>query len=616
MGGIAGIVNLDGTRPGWRQGMDMASAVGWRGRDDQGFFLEGPALLVQCRNAVLSEGTRQPIVSERYVLAFDGGHYGHLDLARRLPPQDMPLESLGDAEVLLKAWETWGPECLQHIDGAYAFALWDRKERALWLVRAPVGFRTLYYSVSGKKVAVASTPAGLVALPWVSREVSPGSLCEYLAFRYVHAPRTLLKDVQALPAGTILHISEEGSRIRSFGQAPFCPRDTPVPSREDALPELEHHLREAVFRRCPSGQPSTLLLSGGLDSTVLAHLAASSGRPTHTWHLVFPGSGVDEAAFAGRVANLLGTHHRDRYVEDDDFISALPAAVEAMGVPIPDPAAVTQLLLFQSLRTDSRVALCGVGGDEVFAGGRTVDAAVAWTGWRGSVRERLARVAARSGVPPWLQQPLGPGIRVGGTEVLDARARARLLVPAIDPDPDLRARVLEPLHEGSETDPVNEVLRIYQRGWLAEDTVACLDRMALAAGVEARFPLLDRGVVTFANQQPGSWKLGRRLGSTRPKLPLRELVPDRVPRRFLDRPKVSFPSPLHQWLRGPGACFLTRMLDRMLSSRWGLWRPDPVRELVRAHQMRRGDHGGALWVLIFLDLWLDHLHGVPGSSGD
>lgn len=612
MGGIAGILHFDGSRPAWRDGLAMSAAVAHRGRDDEGYFWDGPALMAQDRNRVSADGCRQPIVTGRYVLAFDGRHYDHLDLARQVRQAGgASPDGLGDAEVLLQAWEAWGQDCLQRLDGSYAFALWDRRDEELTLVRGPTGFRTLFYTSSGGRFAFASVPAALVRLPWVSRELNLDHLAEYLSFRYVHAPRTLLRDVSSLPPGCVLQVNGRGSRIRAFSQPSFCPPGTPVPDDDDALAEVDHQIGDAVQRRCQSGQPVAVLLSGGLDSTLLARHAIAAGRTVHTYHLIFDGTGVDEAAFAGRAATLLGTRHRDVRVDGGALERSLEAAVQAMGVPIPDPSAIALHAFFEQVRAEHRVALCGAGGDELFAGGRVAVAADAWRRASGSL----------SGVPGRLLAALRgqggmPGDRSpGGASVVDATLRARLLLDTVPVRPSIRSEILGPFYAQLSTDPVNQVLGVAQRGALPEDGVAVPDRMGLACGVEVRFPYLDRRVVAFLNQQPGTWKLGSRLGRLVPKRVVRQLLQDILPPRMVDRPKVSWPRPLQQWLRGAGACFLAGRFDRLLASPWGLWRPEPVRELVRDHQQGRRDRGGVLWLLILLDAWLEHLRSA-GSAKD
>lgn len=622
MGGLAGVIHFDPPSPPREWADDLAAAVACRGPDDEGSFQGGPALLVHRRNAVLAGGRRQPIVGDRLVLAFDGRLYDHLDLARQFgQPLGAAGEVAGDAEVLLRAWQQWGPACLHRLDGAYAFAIWDRCERELYLVRGSMGLRPLYYTTQGRRFAFSSLPTALLTLPWVSRELSSRGLCEYLSFRYVHAPRTLLRDVHALPPGCMLRVNRHGSRLTRYLTFPFQGASSAQqPDSAEATRELGRRIREAVLRRSHVDVPVAVLLSGGLDSSWIALQATSVGRTVRTYHLVFEGSGVDEAAFAGRVATLLGTDHTPLRVGARDFESVLDRCAAAFGVPLPDPAAVLQHLLYRAVRERQRVVLTGDGGDELFAGGHVALAAEAARRWQrlGGPRRLLSRLP----VPGRRRHPSnwgGRGPLLGGTEVFSHRERASLLDPHRDPCPGLRLEALLPYYRDPIADPVNQVLSVYQQTWLPEDSLARSDRMGAACGVEVRYPLLDRRVVSFANARPGAWKLGHRFGSPVPKRPMRALLRDFLPPSLLDRPKRSFPRPLNHWLRTEGSGFLHRRAERLLDGDRGIWQPDPVRERVRAHLAGERDLGESLWLLIFLEAWLSHLDEIRpvswGSAG-
>ncbi len=613
MGGIAGILHFEGS-PAREQGERLSQAVALRGPDQQGFFSEGPVYLAQRRNRVAPGGKVQPIRSERYVLAFDGRLYDHVDLARSMPgPRALGPRVPGDAEVLLRAWEAWGPDCLLHLDGAFALAVWDRDEEALYLARDPLGLRPLHYAASASRFAVASLASALLRLPWVSREISTAKLCEYLAFRYVHAPGSLLRQVQAVAPGCLLRMDRHGMRIQRFARPQLGGGE--LPSHRDLLRELERLLRRAVARRCRTGVPIGLMLSGGLDSSVIARYAVRSGFDVRSYHLAFRDTGHDEAAFAGRVAQLLGTRHTQVDMDGRDFEDALGGCLRAMGSPLPDPAAVCQYILLREARRGLRVVLSGDGGDELLAGGSVM--AVARLARRTTTLGRLAgraRSWAERGLrggpaPDQALRPRSLGFQrlAGGTEVFDAQARKRLLRRDVDPRPWLREEVLSPLYNGLQADAINTVLGVYQQGWLPEDTLARSERMGSACGVEVRYPLLDRSVVALLNQLPGDWKLRTRLGLPRPKWPMRALLARHLPRSIIRRPKRNFPSPLHHWLRHAGAGFLRRRMERLEADRWGLWRPEPVRALARAH-LEGQNKGGALWLLIMLDAWLEEVN--------
>jgi asparagine synthase (glutamine-hydrolysing) len=614
VGGIAAIIDFH-DRPDVALGRRLAASVALRGPDQEGEFLEGPAYLAQRRNAVTPEGRRQPLMSERCVLAFDGRLFDHVDLARRVPGDPFGGQrSPGDADVLLQAWEAWGPACLGRLDGAWAIAVWDRREQALYLARDPLGQRPLFYTVSGGRLALASLPDRLALLPWVAREPSLENLGEYFAFRYVHAPRTLLRDVLSLPPGCVLRFDRGGTRIEVHTHLRWAPPGAAEPGDDQGLRELDRLLKRAVARRGRAGVPVGVLLSGGTDSTCIALEAVASDLDVRAFHLHFPESGVEEAAFAGRVARLASVPLRQIEVGAAQVDEALERCTRAMGSPLSDPAGIGQYLLLREARREVRVVLSGEGGDELLAGGALASLALltrqvtvlrrAAAGLGRHLHEGLAA----SGLSDLALRPGRYGLSrlAGGTEVLDAQARALLLGPE-HARPRLHREVLLPLYAGIASDPINTLLAIFQRGWLPEETLARSDRLAAACGIEVRHPLLDLGLVNFLNALPGGWKLRTHWGLPRPKWPLRRLLKGRVPRSVYDRPKRAWPSPLNRWLRYEGAEFLRRRAERLAEPPWGLWRPEPVRAMVRAHLAGDRYHGGALWVLILLESWLRQL---------
>ncbi len=618
MSGIGGIVRFDGKSPPAAEGERISRILALRGADDSGTFHQGAALMVHRGNAVVPHGVPQPLVNERFVLCLDGRLYDHMGLARQPRAQDSPEpRALDDSQVLLEAWQSRGLGCLEQLDGAWSFALWDRKEELLTLARGRMGLRPMYYTVAGSAFAFASLPSALAALPWVSRDLAPEGLCEYLAFRYVHAPRTLLRDVLALPPGCVLQVSTRGTRISRHAALRFCFPGAPMPSRRESLLELDRLLRLAVIRRCRRGSPVGVLLSGGLDSSLLAKYAISAGHSVHTYHVVFEDTGVDEAAFAARVATLQGTRHRVVRVDSSSFVDALDTCVAAMGEPITNPAAIPQYILLDRVHRDLRMVLCGAGGDQLMAGGLVAMAARA-VGRRGGRLLPSFVLDRKPGEPPMVactprsRISRGAANWVGGTEVFDPAARRDLLQDGLDTYPDIRHQVLAPLYANLDTDPVNAVLGIYQQGWLPQDTVARSDRMGAAAGVEVRYPMLDRQVSSYLNALPGAWKIRRHMGRTIPKWPVQALLKDSLPKAVMDRPKGYFPSPLHLWLRSDGAPFLQRRLERLLDNRWRLWKPDVVRDIARKHNDGSENLGDKLWVLIFLDAWLEHIHSAGG----
>jgi len=517
----------------------------------------------------------------------------------------------------LNAWEQWGREVLGRLDGAYAFATWDRQEQVLHLVRDPMGIRPLYYTHQGNRFAFASEPGALLQLSWVSRDLALPALGEYLAFRYVHAPRTLFTDIHALPPGGVLRVGQDGVHLDRHATASFSAPNTPVPTSTDMLGQFDQRFRRAVHRRIEGRGGTGVLLSGGVDSSLIASIAAQSQSELPSYHVSFEDTGASEAAFAARVATLLNTKHRHIQVGSEEFIHAFLPTVRAMGAPIPDPAAIAQYVLYKQTARDVRVVLTGDGGDEVFGGRRIAQSSAAIARakrlnvvprpMRGLLRKSLSSM----GMPNLAFDPnaFGRGRLVGGSVVFDLKARSTLFRHPDVHQTALRRRVLEPLYDGLDTDPLNAVLGVYQRGWLPEDSLARSDRMSAAVGLEVRYPILDSSIVQMLNGLPGGWKVRNKTLTTTNKWPVRQLLRGKLPDTLVHRRKQRLPSPLNQWLRGAGRGFLDERLESLLEDRWGLWRPDPLKNLADEHLEGTVDHGAKLWGLMFLDAWLAHVRG-------
>jgi asparagine synthase (glutamine-hydrolysing) len=606
---LLGVVHFRGEAPSREAARRASELVALRGPDEHGIFEEGPALLFHHRNKVQPGGATQPIVGERFAVLLDGRLHDHIDFARSA--FHVERADLSDAEVLGRAWETWGEGALERLDGEYAFALWDRRERRLFLARGPQGQRPLFYARQGDRVAFASLPTALARLPWVSRELAQENLAEYLSFRYVHAPRTLLREVKALQPGTLLSFGEGSFISRRFHTTVFASPRSPLPSDDEVLPELDRLIRKAVHRRLVPGEPTAVLFSGGLDASLVARAASLATPALVTWHLVLEGSGVNERSWAGRAASLLQAEHHEVHVDTDLFEDAFDGVVQAMGAPPPDPAAVLEYLLLKAVRPHHRVVLSGLGGDEALGGGRVAAAAKSiWKAeWLSSFkRAPLDLGRALLGRPALSSAPLSRLKVLGGTSVFDAALRRRVLRAGIDPRPTVKEEVLATLRAGLDTDALNVVMAVHQRGWLVEDALARMDRVAGAWGVDVRLPFLDQHLLRYLNLLPGSAKMRfHPFQESVTKAPGRLLLAEHFPDSLVHRPKMPMPSPLHAWTRGAGSEFIERRLEAVLDDRWGLWRGDAIRELAHAHKRGERNHGDAIWLLVMLDTWLEQL---------
>lgn len=595
MAGIAGIVHLRGEPVERADLLRLSAALAHRGQASESLFEEGAARLVQ--------RSRRPGVavasSDRAALVLDG----------RLPRAE-PGAALSDGGRLLAALDQDGAKGLANVDGTFAFAAWDRKAGTLVLGRDAFGTRPLFWARRGGLVAFASEIPALLALPWVARDIATEHLAEYLSFRYVHAPRTLLRDVLAVPPGHVVRFEAGGPRYQRWWAPVWAsPGARPPPARETAQ-RVDAALRRAVGRLQHDG-PVGVLLSGGLDSSAILFHARGAARSPIAFTVSLASDPADESPFAGRVARMMEVEHRLVRLDGQAIVDELEAATARMGQPLPTAAAALQSLLYQAAGGEVGVLLSGDGGDEVL-GGRSIEQI--------AVRVRAARVIDR--LPPGVRaaaralarasgrgdlaagaEHYGFTQRLGGSSVFDRAAREALLRDPGLVRPGQRRALLEPLYREVESDPINEILHVWQRGWLPEDSLARSDRMAAGAGLEVRYPLLERELVALCASLPGEAKVRPRLIGSGTKWPLRQAMEGRLPEGILRRPKRALPAPLDHWLRTEGVSFLRERTSRLISEPDGLFRESEVRRMVGDHLTGTGNHGIKLWTLILFDAW-------------
>lgn len=523
---------------------------------------------------------------------------GHFDRA--------PVTGQSAADTLLDHWTRHGRDALAAFEGAWVAAILDREARRLHLLRDPFGIRRLYFARKGSKLAFASTPRTLLGLPWVSREIARENLAEYLSFRYVHAPRTLLRDVQALPAGH--QVSFDGElRMEPWFTLRYSPPYAASPPDAPTLEEIERRFNRAVAARASGKERIGVFLSGGLDSSAITLFASRLG-PVHTFTVGVQDAEGDETPYAGRVANLLRTRHEVVRVDFKQFAEAFPIVVSGSDAPITDPACIPQYLLARAAKQHVDVILAGDGGDEVF-GGRMVgmlSSQLRLSTWLGRLPGpmRLGLAAAMRDRPELKDPtvPFGLARLIGGVLVFDAPARGELLRDPGWVRPGIRRMALEPFYREVVSDPVNEILHAYLRGRMPEDALLRTGTCAALVGVALREPLLDRDLVSYCAALPGPWKVRGRPGGAITKWPLREILRPLLTRGLVNRPKRVFPGPWKRWFAGPAKDFLAERVALLKEDRWKLFMPGAIDALVRNLEAPGTD--ARLWTLIFLDAWL------------
>jgi asparagine synthase (glutamine-hydrolysing) len=615
MCGIAGIVASGRPAASLRdQVKRMGRALSHRGPDDQGWYAADGVALGHTRLAIidLQPTGRQPMMNEDATLhlVVNGEIYNYRQLRADLQARGHRFRSSSDSEVILHLYEEEGLDCLTKLEGMFAFALWDGPRRRLLLARDRFGIKPLYVAMRGETIAFASELTALLQSGAVAPEIDPHALYAYMAFSYVPGPSTVLKGAEKLQSAELL-LWEQG---RSERRVYWTPRLLDRPrTRTGAREMLAGLLDRAVQDHLVADVPVASFLSGGVDSSTVVALAQRHGE-MQTFCVSFPGTGVDEAPIARRVANHLGTKHQEVSIRLDP-LDLLAEAVEKMDEPFADSSALPTFAVCQAARQVSKVVLSGDGGDEVFGG---------YTG-----RYRVAALQAALPGPgvlaDWLRllPPWRWGRRRSLPEMLDLAAlpdeeryvREREITSAADRlalvgagqgtegEGRLRDVPQAAIRQARTWHPVHRALWLDLATSLADDMLTKVDRMSMAHGLEVRVPLLDHRVVEFALSLPASWLVspwpveGKRL--------LREVAGPLLPPGVLGRPKQGFVVPLNRWLRegllarfdtdclGAGA-ELSRWMDRRAVA---ALRNRPLAEKPRQD----------LYALLVLEWWLRRL---------
>ena len=593
----------------------MMGRLAHRGPDDEGLWQEGPVILGMRRLAVIDLQTgHQPMAEEAGHLhvVFNGELYNFRTLRRDLEARGHRFATASDTEVLLHLYEEEGPSAAARLNGMFAVALWDGPRRRLWLCRDHLGIKPLYYTSSGGAFWFASELPALLDLPGLDRALDPCALGQYLALRYIPAPRSILQAVRKVPAGHSLLVDERGIRLEQHWILPQTTADRRSP-QEWAL-ALREALQEAAARQMVSDVPLGAFLSGGLDSSaIVALMVRASDGPIRTFSVAFRGwPGLDETPHARRVARHLGTAHREISV-DVDVQSLFQEAVAALGEPLADPAALPTLAMARAARQEVTVVLTGEGADELLGG-------YGWYRWADRPALPLpgpVRRWALETVQKWwrgrrggrtlqaylLADPLQRYADLAASSAFQAWERERLYGPRLREALqgwDLAEATFGPLLAQSQGADWQTRFQLLDLGvWLEGDPLAKVDRTTMAASLEARVPFLDRAVVELAASMPAEVKVRGRTG----KWVLREAMRGLLPPETLARRKHAFDPPVAAWLRGPLRGLVADLPRHPLVLDWGYLDGRAVADLVAEHLDGRRDHHRPLWVLLVLAQW-------------
>jgi asparagine synthase (glutamine-hydrolysing) len=620
MCGICGIISLAGSQSAQRPLLQqMCQILTHRGPDDDGIYQDQKALLGMRRLSIIDLVTgQQPVSNEDGTLwlVFNGEIYNYRDLRAQLVKAGHHFTTQSDSEVIVHAYEAYGPQCLDRFNGMFAFAIWDTTRQQLFLARDRLGIKPLYYWAQGEQLVFGSELSALLCHPDVPREIDRLALDQFLTVEYIPAPRTILHNVHKLLPGHWLRFDAQGVRLEQYWDVPVRPFSG---SQADAIAALSELIDDAVRLRLVSDVPVGAFLSGGIDSsTIVASMSRAMSQPVRTFSIGFGEASYNELPYARLVAAQFGTSHQEEILAPD--ISDLAVKLTGhLDEPLADFSIFPTYLVSQVAGRSVKVVLSGDGGDELFGGYDTYLAQQAdrYYRWLPALVRQQVMPAALNRIPP---QPAKKGLINKAKRFVEGAAlpaawqhvRWMSFMTAADKaalyQPDLAQAVngrsapsfVEPyFQQAAGRDLLARQQYVDVKTYLADNILTKVDRMSMAASIEARVPLLDHRLVAFALNLPPHWKM--RHGQT--KLILRQAMNGRLPAAILDKPKQGFSIPLKHWLRGPLRPLLTDTLTESTITRRGLFQPQTIRRWLSEHLNGQANHSHRLWTLMVLELW-------------
>lgn len=625
MCGICGFTRdgLDDTRARALLGR-MMERLRHRGPDEDGVFLDSAIAIGVRRLSIIDvAGGHQPMSDEsgRCHVVYNGEIYNHADLRRDLQSRGHRFRTRCDTEVIPHLYEEYGDDFPIHLNGMFAIALWDSLKRRLVLVRDRLGIKPLYYAaLPGGGLAFASELKALVCHGQVGRQIDPDAVNEYLTYEYVPAPRTIFKGSAKLMGGHRLTWEAGRARVGRYWRLRFGPGDERPPSRAEAAEHLRDLLERSVQARLMSDVPLGVLLSGGVDSTTVAYLAARHSRERiRTFTVGFAERSFDESAYAAYAARRVGSRHQEIVVGADAIPEALEEITGCVDEPLGDASLLPTYLLCRWVREWVTVALSGEGGDELFAGYPTYQAHAAAPLYRlipRGIRRHLITRLARMLPTSMRNISLDFKIRkfVAGFDPDPGRRNVRWLgsfVPEDKPallspdllqevEPDREYRVIEErLRDYEGPGGLSRVLYLDLVTYLQDDLLVKVDRASMAASLEVRVPLLDHELVEYVAGLPAGYKLHILRG----KDILKRAVRPWVPLRILMRPKKGFGIPAAAWIRRQLRDLVTDALSPRALKETEVFQPAAVARLLNSHLQGLADNRKLLWTILMYQLW-------------
>lgn len=631
MCGICGVLALEGGRPATREELrPMTEAIFHRGPDDDGYHVAAPVAFGFRRLSIVDlTGGHQPMSNEDGTvwIIFNGEIYNHRDIRAELERRGHRYTTKSDTETIVHAYEEYGDDCVHHLRGMFAFAIWDARRKRLFCARDRLGIKPFYYTIYDRRFAFASEIKALFELPGLRAQLNRRALPEFFALGYLADDRTMFKGIRKLPAGHRLSLPLDGAspavpapQIEQYWDLDITPDDS-LPSEDAYVERFRELFTESVRLRLMSDVPLGVFLSGGLDSSAIAATMSNMmGERLKTFSVGYAEDRFSELPYAKLVADSLGAEYNQVIMGPDDFWRILPQMVWQEDEPLVWPSSVALHFISRLARQKVTVVLTGEGGDEIFAGYLKYRVTLWNTRW-GPLYRRLTPGPLQSLVrgalgSQALPEPVRRKLRHSFLyypeafekiyfdnfySVFPQDEQTRLVTPQLSEE--LRstcayAGSMAFYRPGERDSLLSRLLYLDIKTYLVE-LLMKQDQMSMAASIESRVPFLDHKLVEFAARIPARHKVRYLSG----KYLLRRAMAGRLPDEILNRNKMGFPTPTKMWLRHQLFDRVAALLSDGRVAGRGIVNAGYLRDLLDAHRKGRVDATDALWRLVNFELW-------------
>ncbi|WP_201318109.1 asparagine synthase (glutamine-hydrolyzing) [Paenibacillus sp. EPM92] len=607
MCGITGVMYFEDREPSPELLKSMTDCIVHRGPDDIGFWSDNRIGLGFRRLSIidLKEG-HQPLANEDDTvwIAFNGEIYNYKYLRDSLQSKGHQFKTHTDTEVIVHLYEEYGEACVEKLRGMFGFVIWDRRKRLLFGARDHFGIKPFYYYHDGSRFLFGSEIKSLLAAG-VERSIHRESLLNYLTFQYVPEPDTMFDGIRKLPPGHTVTVTYDGQMsIRQYWDPMLAPEER---SFEDCVEQIRSTLQDSVIHHMQSDVERGCFLSSGIDSTAIATLMRSI-EPIRTFSVGFEGAN-NETVIARQTANAIDTEHYDKIITEADYFATLPKAVWHQDEPVADPSAIALYHVAQLAREHVTVVLSGEGADELFGGYRIYNEPNSL-----APIERLPHGVKR--MLHALARVLPEGFKgrnylLRGTTPLEQRflGNAKIFTEEmkadiVRTDRELLRSYRNPLEvakvfydRSKHLDPVSRMQYIDMNLWLPGDILMKADKMTMAHSLELRVPFLDVELYEVARRIPAKYRIAQ--GTT--KYVFRKAMEGIIPDFILNRPKLGFPVPMRDWMKGPRGQQIVEQIEGSGIEEY--IRLDTVRSMLNAHRSGQGDYARRIWTIYMFALW-------------